>query len=177
MRRLIVLALIGLPLGVAAGACKKAGPASDAGTDGAPSASASAEAPTDAAAEASASATATHALLGFGLPNAGTPCRAGADTLGCSPDHATELTCSGGTWRPMTACRGAGVCKGTGAGTTCDVGNLLNGDPCGAGAPAARCVLGHAVQQCSGGVWRETVCMPPTTCKPNGGPGGTPGCK
>lgn len=173
MRRLILLTLIGLPLVVAAGACKKAGPASDAGTDGAPSASASAEAPTDAAAEASAAPTATHVLLGFGLPSAGAPCRAGTDTQGCSSDHATELTCSGGTWHAMTACRGAGVCKGSGAGTTCDVGILLNGDPCGPGAPAAKCVLGHAVAQCAGGVWRETVCMPPTTCKA----GPNPACK
>jgi hypothetical protein len=174
-RPLFALALMAaLPL---AFACKKPGPASDAGTDAAPSASASADMPTDAAAEASASASATHGPLGFGPPSAGSPCRAGTDTQGCSPDHSMELACSGGTWHATTACRGAGACKGSGASTTCDVGNLLNGDPCGPGAPAARCVLGHAVAQCSGGIWRETVCMPPTTCKPNGGPGGTPGCK
>lgn len=170
MRRLnlVALALMALPL---AFACKKPEPSADAGVDAAPSASASASAPTDAAAEASASA--THGPVGYGVPMAGAPCRAGADTLACSPDHGMELTCSAGSWHPMQACRGAGVCKGAGGAVTCDVGNLLIGDPCVPGNPAAKCVMGHAVQQCSGGVWHETVCMPPTTCKP----GPNPACK
>jgi hypothetical protein len=163
MRRLLLVALlIALPV---AASCKKAGPEGDAGADAAPSASAPAEPIPDAAAEASASAAAPHGAAGYGPPMAGGACHPGTDTLGCSPDHSVELTCTGGTWRPMQACRGAGVCKGAGSAVTCDVGNLLIGDPCVPGNPAAKCVLGHAVQQCSGGTWHETVCMPPSTCK------------
>ena len=171
MRRLFLVALmLALPVAVA---CKKAGPAGDAGADGAPSASTSADLPTDAGAEASASAAVTHGAAGYGAPSAGAPCHAGTDTLGCSPDRSIELTCSGGTWRPMQSCRGAGVCKGVGSAVTCDVGNPLIGDPCGAASPPSKCMLGHAVQGCNGGTWRETLCMPPTTCKP----GPNPVCK
>jgi hypothetical protein len=174
MRRLILLALLALPLPLA---CKHPGSGGDAGADGAASASASAsETVTDAAADVSSAPTATaHGPVGFGPPAAGNPCRTGTDTLGCSTDRTLELTCTGGTWRAMQACRGAGTCKGTGSGVTCDVGNLLIGDPCIAGNPPPHCVA-HAVQQCSGGRWAETVCMPPTNCKPNGN-GGQAGCK
>jgi len=175
MRRHLSLALLALPLPLFV-ACKHPAAGGDAGADGAPSASASAEPVTDAAAEASAATTATHAM-GFGAPAVGIPCRPGTDTLGCSADHNTELTCSGGAWRAMQACRGGGTCKGTGSGVTCDVGNLLIGDPCVAGSPPAHCAPGnHAVQQCNGGRWAENVCMPPATCKPNGN-SGQPGCK
>jgi hypothetical protein len=176
MRRLLLLALLALPLPLVL-ACKHPAAGGDAGADGAPSASAStAEVVSDAAAEASAGPTAAHAV-GFGAPAVGVPCRAGTDTLGCSADHNTELTCSGGVWRAMQACRGAGTCKGSGGAVTCDVGNLLIGDPCVVGSPPAHCAPGnHAVQQCNGGRWAENVCMPPATCKPNGN-NGQPGCK
>jgi len=176
MRRLLLVELLALPLPLIL-ACKHPEAGGDAGADGAASASASASAAVpDAAADGSSAATAAHGT-GFGPPAAGAPCRAGTDTLGCSSDHSLELTCSGGVWRAMQACRGGGTCKGSGSAVTCDVGNLLIGDPCVAGSPPAHCAPGnHAVQQCNGGRWAENVCMPPASCKPNGN-NGQPGCK
>jgi hypothetical protein len=177
MRRLLLVALLALTLPLTL-ACKHPEAGGDAGGDGAAAASASASgegAVPDAAADAS-SGPAAHGA-GFGPPAAGAPCRAGTDTLGCSSDHSVELTCSGGVWRAMQACRGAGVCKGAGGGVTCDLGNLLIGDPCVTGSPPAHCAPGnHAVQQCNGGRWAENLCMPPSSCKPNGN-GGQAGCK
>jgi hypothetical protein len=168
-------ALLALPFVVLA--CKHPGSGGDAGADGAASASASvSDAVPDVAPSASASASATaHGPVGFGPPAVGVPCRAGTDTLGCSPDRSLELTCTGGVWRAMQACRGAGTCRGAGGAVTCDVGNPIIGDPCVPGNPPPHCVP-HAVQQCSGGHWTESVCMPPTTCRPNA-IGGQAGCK
>ena len=176
MRRLLLLALLALPLAPVL-ACKHPEGGGDAGPDGAPSATASTvEVISDAAPEASAGPTATHAV-GFGAPAAGVPCHVGTDTQACSPDHNFKLSCSGGTWQAVQSCRGAGTCKGAGGAVTCDVGNPIIGDPCVAGSPAPRCAPGnHAVQQCNGGKWAENVCMPPSSCKPNGN-GGQPGCK
>jgi hypothetical protein len=168
MRRLLLPLVLALPV-LSAFSCKPKGEATDAGPEAAPSASASTPEVVDAAPEASAATTA-HANV-VGIPFAGGPCKAGADTLACSPDHNIELTCAGGTWAAKTACRGAGVCKGTGAGTTCDIGNLIIGDPCVPGNPPSKCASSHAVQQCNNGRWAENVCMPPQTCK-----GSPPAC-
>jgi hypothetical protein len=175
MRRLALLALVALPVPLFALSCKPSAGAGDAGSDAAPSASASdaaVDAPADAPVEASA-----HGPMGFGPPMAGTPCRPGTDTSACSPDHTFKLSCSGGTWQAVQSCRGAGTCKGAGGGVTCDVGNPIIGDPCVAGSPPAHCANGgHGVDQCNGGHWAENVCMPPTSCKPNGN-NGQAGCK
>jgi hypothetical protein len=177
MRRLLSLSslsLLALPLLFSAIACKPSGGGSDAATDAAPSASATdagPDAPVDAAPEAG------HGPVGFGPPTAGTPCRPGADINACSPDHTFKLSCAGGTWQAVQSCRGAGTCKGAGGGVTCDVGNPLIGDPCIPGSPPAHCANGnHGVDQCSGGQWHESVCMPPTSCKPNGN-NGQAGCR
>jgi hypothetical protein len=167
MRRLLLLGLLALPLPVA---CKFPSKASDAGSDAAPSASASAsDTPTDAAPQDAASASSSaHVVLHAGLPIAGGACNSSTDTRACSPDHGEELTCTGGVWHAMTACRGPSGCKGSGASVMCEVGTLISGDPCFPGNPPAHCVNPHSIQQCSGGKWTESVCMPPSSCKPNG---------
>lgn len=161
MRRLTILFLlvVGVPL-----ACKKSDAGADAGADGA-AASATASA-SDAAASASASASSTATAAHLGPPAPGVGCRPGADTLACSADKGSELTCSGGVWRVMQNCRGPGACAGSGGGTTCDVGNLIPGDVCVTGNPPSKCTRRQAVMQCSGGKWTETVCMPPAFCHP-----------
>ncbi len=168
---------LALFLGLGLLACKPSAHGPDAGTDAAPEAAAtSVEAVPDAAPEAASSAVATHAGPRFGPPAAGTPCNSATETLGCAPDHGTELTCSGGTWRAMQACRGPGACKGTGASVSCDVGPLITGDPCVPGNPPPRCLNPRSVVLCSGGKWTESVCLPPSTCKP-GTAGAPAGCR
>lgn len=178
MRRLLLLALVALPLPLSLLACKphKGG---DAGADAdtAPSASASASDSTpDTSPSASASTAATtHTGGHLSVPVAGNACIAATETMACSPDRQTQLSCNGGIWRAVQTCHGAGACKGLGPATTCDVGNPVIGDPCLASTPS-RCTHGASVQQCAGGKWTETVCMPPKKCV--AGVGATPAaCK
>jgi hypothetical protein len=166
MRRLLLLIVVtGLPLALACKSPKKGADDGGAEAGAVPSASASDSSSAAAASASTPTATGPH----YGPPAAGTPCLA-SQPLGCSTDHSEELSCSGGVWRVMQACRGPGACKGTGAATTCDVGTPIVGDACVAGNAVARCVRKTSVQQCSGGKWTESVCMPPSSCHPAAGP-------
>jgi hypothetical protein len=161
IRELLVVGAMALPMFAA---CKKSGSAGDAGPEAAPSESASetASAPVqDAAPEA---AVVHHVTV----PAIGNACHPGADSVACAPDKLTELTCGGGVWRALQACRGSGGCSGVGSALKCDVGQPIVGDPCVVGQAPSKCATTQELQTCQGGTYRDVVCPPPTKCKPQG---------
>jgi hypothetical protein len=160
IREILILGCMALPLPLA---CKPGAKGEDAGADGAASASASASssAPVQDAAPEAAATVVHHATV----PAVGNGCSPGADSVACSTDKVTELTCGGGVWRALQTCRGAGGCTGVGSNLKCDVGQPLVGDPCVAGQAPSKCATMQELQSCQNGTYRDQVCMSPQRCK------------
>jgi hypothetical protein len=156
---ILILGCLALPLPLA---CKPGAKAEDAGTEAAASASASASssAPVQDAAPEAAATVVHHATV----PAVGNGCSPGADSVACTGDKVTELTC-GGVWRALQTCRGSGACSGVGSALKCDVGQPLVGDSCVVGQAPSKCVTTQEAQSCQGGTYRDQVCLAPTHCK------------
>jgi hypothetical protein len=159
IREILVLGCIALPLPLA---CKPGAGAADAAAEAAPSASASETAAAPVQDAAPSAAPVVHRPT---VPAVGNGCSAGADSVACATDKVTELTCGGGVWRALQACRGAGGCAGVGSALKCDVGQPLVGDPCVVGQAPSKCATTQELQSCQGGTYRDQVCLSPQRCR------------
>jgi hypothetical protein len=166
-------------------ACTPSSSSSPAGADASPSAAASSPPPV-ASSAVIATLSIPPAVNPNGAPAAsasgtvpaqGAPCSPGKDSIVCSPDQLSVLTCAGGVWRTLQACRGPARCKGMGSALTCDTGIPQPGDDCVPAKSEPQCRSAHESIACSGGKWIVSPCRAGTTCIPARGGTGTSGCK
>ncbi|MGD0526551.1 MAG: hypothetical protein ABSE49_15490 [Polyangiaceae bacterium] len=111
-----------------------------------------------------------------GTPVVGNSCSPGRDSIACTADALTALTCAGGQWRMLEPCRGPGHCAGVGAALTCDTGLPQPGDACVPAKSEPQCRSANEAITCLGGKWLVSPCAAGTLCTP-GGPRGHAGCK